>query len=465
MNSIILILASRQEYIFHLQILEAQVNSMSSNDRMYLMQKIQYKILKVEQRRIQIESQTLLNYSEPRKFLQKLVKKYIKIQGYYYQKLQLYFPIFSQRKQFLPMQRNQLFKIASNSTMSSTEIIQIIINLQKERLVRQIDSLVKSINRNEALQTDLITNRNEKFCQDPIQSLEYLNHIHLTYYLQNKPTYKNDPYDIMNLDEQTKEFLMSGFKSYVCCLTKTKNVFIPIESTQEITLFRYEKYWKILNDQNNALNKRITKFYFKNYQQIQTTLEKQIICSVHRLPVKLNQKQNKRNIFHKIRLSKQENEGRNSRTFQDGFQTDKEPYVGNSIGMESQGDIFSHLKNIVLSSSKTREQKSNYENKKYILRDSQIRNEHEMIQSQLVLCGKSMKFPNNEQEKKRILSNIFENKDNVNNASKDKSVEQVSLSLTKNLKIQKQGLSNKYHLIKIKQNCSQLKLQQLQLQN
>ncbi|CAD8072426.1 unnamed protein product [Paramecium sonneborni] len=465
MNSVILILASRQEYIFHLQILEAQINSMTSNDRCNLLQKLQYKILKVEQRRIQIESQTLLNYSEPRKFLQKLVKKYIKIQGYYYQKLQLYFPIFSQRKQFLPMQRNQLFKIASNSTMSSIEIIQIIINLQKERLVRQIDSLVKSVNRNESLQTDLITNRNEKFCQDPIQSLDYLNHIHMTYYLLNKPTQKNDPYDIMNLDEQTKEYMTSGFKSYVCCLTKTKNVFIPIESTQEITLFRYEKYQKILNEQNYALNKRIMKFYFKNYQEIQCTLEKQIISSVHRLPIKYQQKQNKRSIFHKMRLSRQENEGRNSRTFQDGFQTDKEPYIGNSVGLESQGEILTHLKNIVLSSSKTREQRVNQENKKFILRESQIRNEHELIQSQLVLCGKSMRFPYNEQEKKRIFSNIFENKDHINNGSKEKSVEQVSLPLTKNLKFQKLGLNNKYHLIKIKQNCSQLKLQQLQIQN
>ena len=52
----------------------------------------------------------------------------------------------------------------------------------------------------------------------------------------------------MNLDESTKEYLTSGFKSYVSCLTKTKNVFIQIETTQEITLFSYEKYWKILND-------------------------------------------------------------------------------------------------------------------------------------------------------------------------------------------------------------------------
>ncbi|CAK64149.1 unnamed protein product (macronuclear) [Paramecium tetraurelia] len=288
------------------------------------------------------------------------------------------------------------------------------------------------------------------------ESLEYLNHIHLTYYLQNKPSQKNDPYDIMNLDEQTKEYLTSGFKSYVCCLTKTKNVFIPIESTQEITLFRYEKIWKILNDQNYALYKRIAKFYFKNYQQLSSTFEKQIICSVHRLPSRKQSKKSKRNIFHKIRFSKQENEGRNSRTFQDGFQTDKEPYIGNSIGMESQGEILNHLKNIVLTSSKTREQK---------IRESQIRNEHDMFQSQLVLCGKSMKFPFNDIEKKRIFSNIFENKDQTSNASKDKSVEQISLSLTKTLKFQKLGLSNKYHLIKIQQNFSQLKLQKLQIQN
>lgn len=35
----------------------------------------------------------------------------------------------------------------------------------------------------------------------------------------------------MLLDDQSKEFLTSGFKSYVSCLTKTKNVFIPIDST------------------------------------------------------------------------------------------------------------------------------------------------------------------------------------------------------------------------------------------
>lgn len=34
-----------------------------------------------------------------------------------------------------------------------------------------------------------------------------------------------------------------------------------------------------------------------------------------------------------------------------------------------------------------------------------------------------MKFPNYEYEKKRIFSNILENKDNINNDSKDKSIE------------------------------------------
>lgn len=68
------------------------------------------------------------------------------------------------------------------------------------------------------------------------------------------------------LDDSSKEFIACGFKSYVCCLTKTKNIFIPIESTQEITLFRFDKYWKTFNDLNYFLSKRITKFYFKNYK-------------------------------------------------------------------------------------------------------------------------------------------------------------------------------------------------------
>lgn len=56
-----------------------------------------------------------------------------------------------------------------------------------------------------------------------------------------------------------------------------------------------------------------------------------------------------------------------------------------------------------------------------------------------------MKFPNYEYEKKRIFSNILENKDN--NDSKDKSIEQPQ---GKHFKLNKFGISNKYHLIKIK---------------
>ena len=97
-----------------------------------------------------------------------------------------------------------------------------------------METLIKNTPRHDyvAQMFDSITNKNEKFCQDALSNVDQLNHIHLNYYLVDQSDIKQDPYDVLNLEDLSKDVYSGAFfKSYVSCLAKVKNVFIPIETT------------------------------------------------------------------------------------------------------------------------------------------------------------------------------------------------------------------------------------------
>ncbi|CAD8095757.1 unnamed protein product [Paramecium sonneborni] len=258
------IVASREEVIFMIRILTHQSIEDTRNLKQY-----QLEIIKGEKRREELENQVYQTINENihrRIFLPKVVQKFNKIQTYYANKTKIYFPkqgqLIGQENIIQPNLRNVIINMQHEGLVS---ILKYLSNVQKMRMKQEL-------NRAQYMEKEERCNRNEKFFSEPLLvgnfGMNYINKLHQKYYfLASQRNWKN-VYDILSLDDNTKQLYLqgAGFKSVIASINKQKKsndapqVYIPIETTQEIITTRYEKLLKELYDMNCHVSKSIMKY-------------------------------------------------------------------------------------------------------------------------------------------------------------------------------------------------------------
>ncbi|CAD8191041.1 unnamed protein product [Paramecium pentaurelia] len=258
------ILATREEVIFMIRILTHQTLEDGRNLREY-----QYEIMKGERKREELENQVYQTITESihrKVFLPKVVQKFNKIQTYYSNKTKIYFPKqgqqIGQENIVQPNLRNIIISMQHESLIS---ILKYLSNVQKMRMKLEL-------NRAQYMEKEERCNRNEKFFSEPLLignfGMNYINKLHQKYYyLASQRNWKN-VYDVLILDDNTKQLYLqgAGFKSVIASINKQKKsndvpqVYIPIETTQEIITTRYEKLFKDLMDMNYHVSKSIMKY-------------------------------------------------------------------------------------------------------------------------------------------------------------------------------------------------------------
>ncbi|CAD8195217.1 unnamed protein product [Paramecium octaurelia] len=258
------ILATREEVIFMIRILTHQSLEDGRNLREY-----QYEIMRGERKREELETQvySAITESAHRKvFLPKVVQKFNKIQTYYSNKTKIYFPKqgqqIGQENIVQPNLRNAIISMQHESLVS---ILKYLSNVQKMKMKLEL-------NRAQYMEKEERCNRNEKFFSEPLLmgnfGMHYINKLHQKYYfLASHRNWKN-VYDVLLLDDTTKQLYLqgAGFKSVIASINKQKKsndapqVYVPIETTQEIITTRYEKLLKDLLDMNHHVSKSIMKY-------------------------------------------------------------------------------------------------------------------------------------------------------------------------------------------------------------
>ncbi|CAD8096496.1 unnamed protein product [Paramecium sonneborni] len=258
------IMASREEVIFMIRILTHQCIEDGKNLKEY-----QFEIIRGEKKREELENQvySIINESIHRKiFLPKVVQKFNKIQTYYSNKTKVYFPKqgqqIGQENIIQPNLRNVIISMQHEDLVS---ILKYLSNMQKMRMKIEL-------NRAQYMDKEERCNRNDKFFSEPLLmgnfGMNYINKLHQKYYfLASQRNWKN-VYDVLILDDNTKQLYLqgAGFKSVIASINKQKKsndtpqVYIPIETTQEIITTRYEKLFKDLMDMNYHVSKSIIKY-------------------------------------------------------------------------------------------------------------------------------------------------------------------------------------------------------------
>ncbi|CAD8201136.1 unnamed protein product [Paramecium octaurelia] len=272
------ILASREEVIFMIRILTHQTLEDGRNLREY-----QYEIMRGERKREELENQVYaaIDESTDRKvFLPKVVQKFNKILTYYSNKTKIYFPKqgqqIGQENMSQPNLRNVIMRMQHESLVT---ILKYLTNQQKMRMKLEL-------NRAQYMEKEERCNRNEKFFSEPLLTgnfgMNYINKLHQKYYFFASQRNWKNVYDVLILDDNTKQLYLqgAGFKSVIGSINKQKKttdapqVYIPIETTQEIITTRYEKLLKDLMDMNYHVSKSIMK-YNESHQRRKKNKESQ----------------------------------------------------------------------------------------------------------------------------------------------------------------------------------------------
>ncbi|CAK59115.1 unnamed protein product (macronuclear) [Paramecium tetraurelia] len=268
------IMASREEVIFMIRILTHQTLEDGRNLREY-----QYEIMRGERKREELENQVYeqcfigidsyaaIDESTDRKaFLPKVVQKFNKLLTYYSNKTKIYFPKqgqqIGQENMSQPNLRNVIMRMQHESLVT---ILKYLASQQKMRMKLEL-------NRAQYMEKEERCNRNEKFFSEPLLTgnfgMNYINKLHQKYYFFASQRNWKNVYDVLILDDNTKQMYLqgAGFKSVIASINKQKKttdapqVYIPIETTQEIITTRYEKLLKDLMDMNHHVSKSIMKY-------------------------------------------------------------------------------------------------------------------------------------------------------------------------------------------------------------
>ncbi|CAD8044150.1 unnamed protein product [Paramecium primaurelia] len=271
------LLAAREEVIFMLRVIGHQMHEDCRN-KLGTLREIQDEIIRGEQKRENLEHYLFQNLNEGYRklFLPKIIQKYTKITQYYLVKTQIYFPnqgqVICQEVINQPNLRNSISHILQESLVT---ILKFICNLQKQKLKHELAQMFN-------YEQEDRCNRNEKFYSEPlilgVIGLRYLNELHKKYCYSVCKHNNRNVYDVLFLDDNTKQLYLygGGFSSLISSITKlkdksvdnTQSVYIPVESTLEIITQRYEKLLKEIMDQNYHVQKSVNKYYdqYKKYK-------------------------------------------------------------------------------------------------------------------------------------------------------------------------------------------------------